>query len=162
MPLWATSTSFMSPFHEGYRPRPSTRSGLTSSPRFSSSLLSSSYPPTTPTLPFSAGNPLLWSSHWFFLNRKQKRILYVSVWARKRSFGSRRIPVNKEYFVFGNEPTYRLHASAAGRNGRIHQFSESDESDGSPVYMKFPSVKERFLGWEGAAGAGARALGLDD
>ncbi|KAJ3861624.1 Maf1 regulator-domain-containing protein [Lentinula novae-zelandiae] len=69
------------------------------------------------------GNTLLWSSHWFFLNRKQKRILYVTVWARKRSMDSMpETPVDEELF-----PT-------AG--------------------------KERFLGWEGAAGAGARALGL--
>ncbi|KAF5359243.1 hypothetical protein D9756_003151 [Leucocoprinus leucothites] len=30
---------------------------------------------------------LLWSSHWFFLNRKLKRILYISVWARSRGMG---------------------------------------------------------------------------
>ncbi|KAJ3573121.1 hypothetical protein NP233_g2636 [Leucocoprinus birnbaumii] len=30
---------------------------------------------------------LLWSSHWFFLNRKLRRILYVSVWARSRGMG---------------------------------------------------------------------------
>ncbi|KAF5341764.1 hypothetical protein D9611_001765 [Ephemerocybe angulata] len=30
---------------------------------------------------------LLWSSHWFFLNRKQKRILFVSVWARSKGIG---------------------------------------------------------------------------
>ncbi|KAF9523566.1 MAF1 protein [Crepidotus variabilis] len=30
---------------------------------------------------------LLWSSHWFFLNRKKKRILYVSVWARSTGIG---------------------------------------------------------------------------
>ncbi|KAE9403677.1 hypothetical protein BT96DRAFT_917427 [Gymnopus androsaceus JB14] len=110
---------------------------------------------------------LLWSSHWFFLNRKQKRILYVSVWARKRSLGSMlRSPIDEEYFVYGNEPTHRLYASA-GRSRPWRKFSESDESDGSPVSTKFPTTnagslteKERFLGWEGAAGAGARALGL--
>lgn len=30
---------------------------------------------------------LLWSSHWFFLNRKLRRILYISVWARSRGVG---------------------------------------------------------------------------
>ncbi|KAF8510789.1 Maf1 regulator-domain-containing protein [Gautieria morchelliformis] len=30
--------------------------------------------------------PLLWSSHWFFYNKKLKRILFVSVWARKKSW----------------------------------------------------------------------------
>ncbi|KAJ3991707.1 Maf1 regulator-domain-containing protein [Lentinula boryana] len=96
---------------------------------------------TNPISPFHesyrpGGNTLLWSSHWFFLNRKQKRILYVTVWARKRSLDSMPdTPVDEEYF-----------------------------SDGSPLAMRFPVAlpkgKERFLGWEGAAGAGARALGL--
>ncbi|KAF9446761.1 Maf1-domain-containing protein [Macrolepiota fuliginosa MF-IS2] len=30
---------------------------------------------------------LLWSSHWFFLNRKLRRVLYISVWARSRGMG---------------------------------------------------------------------------
>ncbi|KAH6913311.1 MAF1 protein [Coprinopsis sp. MPI-PUGE-AT-0042] len=30
---------------------------------------------------------LLWSSHWFFFNRKLKRILFVSVWARSKGVG---------------------------------------------------------------------------
>ncbi|KAF8515409.1 Maf1-domain-containing protein [Hysterangium stoloniferum] len=30
--------------------------------------------------------PLLWSSHWFFYNRKLKRILFISVWARKKAW----------------------------------------------------------------------------
>ena len=28
---------------------------------------------------------LLWSSHWFFHNKKQKRILFITIWAKKRS-----------------------------------------------------------------------------
>lgn len=27
---------------------------------------------------------LLWSSHWFFHNKKQKRILFITIWAKKR------------------------------------------------------------------------------
>ncbi|PCH42220.1 Maf1-domain-containing protein [Wolfiporia cocos MD-104 SS10] len=65
---------------------------------------------------------LLWSSHWFFLNRKLKRILYVNVWARSKGIRSF---VDDEMFV-----------------------SEEKVSG------------ERFLGWEGAVGAGARAMGL--
>ncbi|KIK63226.1 hypothetical protein GYMLUDRAFT_163310 [Collybiopsis luxurians FD-317 M1] len=89
--------------------------------------LSSSAHPISPFhesyRPPTGSDPLLWSSHWFFLNRKQKRILYVSVWARKRSLGSIfRNPLDDEYFVNAN--------------------------------------KERFVGWDGANGAGARALGL--
>ena len=63
---------------------------------------------------------LLWSSHWFFLNRKKKRVLFISCWARSRGIG-------------------RMYAS--------------DEED-SPV------SNERFTGWEGGAGLGARTLGL--
>ena len=52
--------------------------------------------------------PLLWSSHWFFYNRKLKRILFISVWARKKSwpvststleeFSGYRLPSNAETF----------------------------------------------------------------
>ncbi|KAF9818558.1 hypothetical protein IEO21_02663 [Rhodonia placenta] len=63
---------------------------------------------------------LLWSSHWFFLNRKLKRILLITTWARSKNVRSW---IDEEMFV--------------------------DEK-----------ATERFLGWEGAIGAGARALGL--
>lgn len=66
---------------------------------------------------------LLWSSHWFFLNRKLKRILFVSVWARSKGMGSWR---------------------------------DQDLLSSSPEKV----IGERFFGWEGAVGAGARALGL--
>ena len=70
---------------------------------------------------------LLWSSHWFFLNRKLKRILFISVWARSKS--------------------PRLWAD--------------DELSAEPFSMATgKSSTERFLGWEGAVGAGARAMGL--
>ncbi|KAJ3744250.1 Maf1 regulator-domain-containing protein [Lentinula detonsa] len=159
----ALSTNPISPFHESYRPLSPARPRLTARipPRSDSSF---SYPPMYSTSS-SGGNTLLWSSHWFFLNRKQKRILYVTVWARKRSLYSMPdTPVDEEYFVYGSEPTHQLYASLAGRNRRSRKFSDSDESDGSPLAMRFPVAlpkgKERFLGWEGAAGAGARALGL--
>ncbi|KAF7302965.1 Repressor of RNA polymerase III transcription MAF1 [Mycena kentingensis (nom. inval.)] len=64
---------------------------------------------------------LLWSSHWFFLNRKLKRILFISVWARSRGLSLSR-------------------PWTSGETGEL--------------------ASERFLGWEGSAGAGARALGL--
>jgi Maf1 regulator len=67
---------------------------------------------------------LLWSSHWFFLNRKLKRILFISVWARART---PRLWIDDEFTVG----------------------IASEKASG-----------ERFLGWEGAAGAGARAMGL--
>ncbi|KAF8737593.1 hypothetical protein AX14_012592 [Amanita brunnescens Koide BX004] len=67
---------------------------------------------------------LLWSSHWFFLNRRLKRILFVSVWARSKGIG------------------------------RSWMDDEFDTSITKGLHY------ERFLGWEGDVGAGARALGL--
>jgi hypothetical protein len=66
---------------------------------------------------------LLWSSHWFFLNRKQKRILFISIWSRTKSMSM--------------------------------SWTEEDS-----MSAELTTRPERFLGWEGAAGAGARAMGL--
>ena len=67
----------------------------------------------------------MWSSHWFFLNRKLKRILFISVCAKTKGG---------------------------------HQWTSDDEIlYGSPTKLR---SDERFVGWEGAAGAGARALGI--
>lgn len=63
---------------------------------------------------------LLWSSHWFFLNRKLKRILFITVWAHSKSLSMWTDEHDEEAKVIG----------------------------------------ERFFGWEGAVGAGARAMGL--
>ncbi|GJF00065.1 Maf1-domain-containing protein [Phanerochaete sordida] len=63
---------------------------------------------------------LLWSSHWFFLNRKLKRILFITVWARSK-----------------------------GLSAWTDEMEEEEKA-----------VGERFFGWEGAVGAGARAMGL--
>lgn len=79
-------------------------------------------PSSLQTVQFKRRGALLWSSHWFFLNRKQKRILFISVWARSKGIG--------RYYV---------------------------DDEASPVEMS----SERFMGWEGSAGAGARALGLN-
>lgn len=67
---------------------------------------------------------LLWSSHWFFHNRKLKRILFISVCARTKGG---------------------------------HQWT--DEDDGLYASNKLSS-NDIFEGWEGAAGAGARAMGI--
>ncbi|KLO09878.1 Maf1 regulator [Schizopora paradoxa] len=69
---------------------------------------------------------LLWSSHWFFLNRKMKRILFISICAQTKGG---------------------------------HQWT-SDEDDLSWSQSSSSTTHERFHGWEGAAGAGARAVGL--
>ena len=42
---------------------------------------------------------LLWSSHYFFLNRKKKRILYISVWARSSGIGRMYINNEDEYIL---------------------------------------------------------------
>ncbi|KAH7884638.1 Maf1 regulator-domain-containing protein [Phlebopus sp. FC_14] len=73
------------------------------------------------------GGALLWSSHWFFLNPKLKRILFISVWARTRS------------------------AARAW---------DDDEELAGFQDMGYGSSEERFFGWEGGVGAGARAMGL--
>jgi hypothetical protein len=76
---------------------------------------------------FKRRGALLWSSHWFFFNRKLKRVLFVSVWARSKGIG-------RSYYV--------------------------DDSDEYEMDSPSSPVSERFWGWEGATGAGARALGL--
>jgi hypothetical protein len=69
---------------------------------------------------------LLWSSHWFFLNRKLNRILFVTLWARSRSLSA--------------------------------TWADVDEDEGYGSMSD--KASERFMGWHGAVGAGARALGL--
>jgi hypothetical protein len=90
------------------------------------------------TLDFSGrrhSGALLWSSHWFFLNRKQKRILFISVWARSKGMGR---TLTYDDLDYGVQDIY----------GEFEPDSEEE------------SMPERFLGWEGGAGAGARAMGL--
>lgn len=68
---------------------------------------------------------LLWSSHWFFLNRKMKRILFISICAQTKGG---------------------------------HQWTSDEDDLWSSTTEKVSH--ERFHGWDGAAGAGARAIGL--
>lgn len=67
---------------------------------------------------------LLWSCHYFFYNRKLKRVLFITVWSRR--------PRSAEWM-------------------RDEDMLED---------ISYRSKDERFLGWEGAIGAGARAMGL--
>jgi len=76
---------------------------------------------------------LLWSSHWFFLNPKLKRILFISVWA---------------------------HTKNAQRRWDDEEWSEMVLDDESFSNTGPVPKKERFFGWEGGVGAGARAMGL--
>ncbi|KAI0071429.1 Maf1-domain-containing protein [Panus rudis PR-1116 ss-1] len=106
--------------HYGRR-RPTWSSGRNSSGTDDSD----DFPRTSsPHIRLKRRGALLWSSHWFFLNRKLKRILFITVWARTRGVSS-----------------------------------WMDEVDYS---MEMPEKvsEERFFGWDGAAGAGARAMGL--
>lgn len=105
----------------------------TSSP--TNTFSSSPHPPSSesplysPTSGGKCHSALLWSSHWFFLNRKLNRVLFVSVWARAKGLSR----------------------------------SWGDDGDFHARYSRMQSDKlhsERFHGWEGAQGAGARALGL--
>jgi hypothetical protein len=76
---------------------------------------------------------LLWSTHWFLLNRKLKRVVYITVWSRTR------LPVWGVDSEESEEGFDLLSASAE----------------------KTPALPgERFFGWAGAHGAGARAMGL--
>ncbi|KAF4571377.1 hypothetical protein EYR36_008706 [Pleurotus pulmonarius] len=106
--------------------RQSTRASLDESfPRHS---------PTSwfPQIRLKRRGALLWSSHWFFLNRKLKRIIFISVWARSRG---------------------------AGRS-----WMSDEDGFEAPLSISFDEdralSKERFVGWDGAAGLGARAMGL--
>ncbi|KAF7374963.1 Repressor of RNA polymerase III transcription MAF1 [Mycena sanguinolenta] len=90
-----------------------------------------------PLLRMKRRGVLLWSSHWFFLNRKLKRILFISVWSRTRSMG-RSWTSDEEFDILD------LEHGSLGSSGSEKELSS-----------------ERFFGWEGSAGAGARALGLE-
>lgn len=84
---------------------------------------------------------LLWSSHWFFLNPKLKRILFISVWAHTRRGWD-----DDEGSAFVGYGAQRYGGHTAEREKDTYGYREK-------------SV-ERFFGWEGGAGAGARALGI--
>ena len=56
--------------------------------------------PNLSSFRFKRRSALLWSSHWFFLNRKKKRILFVSVWARSTGLG-RMYTVDDDEFGMG-------------------------------------------------------------
>ncbi|KAF8072074.1 Maf1 regulator-domain-containing protein [Lyophyllum atratum] len=85
-------------------------------------------PLTSPRIRMKRRGALLWSSHWFFLNRKLKRILFITVWARTRGMSS--------------------------------SWSDDELFDYPVSSSKEIETSERFLGWEGGIGAGARAMGL--
>ncbi|KAG2071744.1 Maf1-domain-containing protein [Suillus decipiens] len=76
---------------------------------------------------------LLWSSHWFFLNPKLKRIVFISVWA---------------------------HTKNAHMRWDDEEWSEMEMDNESYSGVGSVPKNERFFGWEGSVGAGARAMGL--
>lgn len=99
---------------------------------YSSSKTSSPTSSTFVAHPTKRRGALLWSSHWFFLNRKLKRILFISVWAKTR--GMDRSELTDEFDI------------------------DIEDGYGSAPMEKLSN--ERFFGWEGGVGAGARAMGL--
>lgn len=86
---------------------------------------------------------LLWSSHWFFLNPKLKRILFISVWAHTRRGWDDEGDTTLDEAGYGARG---FRGYAAGYGKRAHGYREKSA--------------ERFFGWEGGVGAGARALGI--
>ncbi|KAF9036149.1 MAF1 protein [Panaeolus papilionaceus] len=102
-------------------PPPTPRAAINYS--FFDELALSGSSPTFSNLRFKRKGVLLWSSHWFFLNRKKKRILFVSVWSRSRGIG--------------------------------RMYTGDEEYD-----MDLSASSERFKGWEGSVGLGARAFGI--
>ncbi|KAL0071067.1 hypothetical protein AAF712_001625 [Marasmius tenuissimus] len=118
----------------------------------------------------SSRGALLWSSHWFFLNRKQKRILFISVWARSRGVG-------RASWDDGEEELEEVYPSSYGDDEDFADFDgdysvvvaddhivKVEDAEPSLAGNNTGSIgsmgKERFVGWEGGAGAGARAIGL--
>ncbi|CAG8682663.1 1608_t:CDS:1, partial [Acaulospora colombiana] len=81
---------------------------------------------------------LLWSNHWFFVNRKQKRVLFISIWATTRGYGFSPSGASGVKSSVDGSYSTGLRSSGGGSGGAL----------GS----------ERFLGWQGAQGAGARAF----
>ena len=77
---------------------------------------------------------LLWSNHWFLVNRKLKRVLFISIWAKSRGYGF--------------SPSSNSGTSAVGPSTTLPMNQNGAKSIGS----------ERFVGWQGAQGAGARAF----
>lgn len=129
-----------------HRPSYHSPAGLAIPPKRTWSYSSSTA--NSPTSPVSYNRPyspvrsskrrgaLLWSSHWFFLNRKLKRILFISVWAKTRGM------------------------DRSWSSDQTEEGFELDEGYGS-VPSSDKLSNERFLGWEGGVGAGARAMGLN-
>ncbi|KAG8858998.1 hypothetical protein FRB91_008964 [Serendipita sp. 411] len=77
---------------------------------------------------------LLWSNHWFFVNRKLKRVLFISIWAKSRGYG---FSPSSSSMTAGAS---LIGGTKTGMNGGLN------------------TVSERFVGWQGSQGAGARAF----
>jgi len=79
---------------------------------------------------FRLRGSLLWSNHWFLVNRKLKRVLFISIWAKSRGYG------------------FSPSSNGTGTGGGLKQGGGWGTSIGL----------ERFIGWQGAQGTGARAF----
>ncbi|KAG8798628.1 hypothetical protein FRC17_007370, partial [Serendipita sp. 399] len=87
---------------------------------------------------------LLWSNHWFFVNRKSKRVLFISIWAKSRGYGfspsSSSMAGAGLGLGFGGGGGTKTGTNGGGGGGGLNVASE------------------RFVGWQGSQGAGARAF----
>jgi hypothetical protein len=92
-------------------------------------------PPVRHQRPHRTRGALLWSSHWFFFNRKLKRIIYITLWSRT------------------SRPRWRTDSGSSNEsNDWSNDLVSSSSSSSVP--------KERFHAWSDSTGAGARAMGL--
>ena len=98
---------------------------------------------------------MLWSSHWFFHNKKMKRILFVSVWAR--THGGRIWTTEEEDGEKFGGYRYKSEYSVDGLDGEL---GKVDHDGVGGRKRRTGKREERFVGWEGAEGAGARAMGI--
>jgi len=74
--------------------------------------------PISTSLRFKRRGALLWSSHWFFLNRKRKRILFVSVWARSRGIGRMYTSEDEEYDISSSNERFAAWEGGIGLGAR--------------------------------------------
>jgi hypothetical protein len=93
------------------KPRPDLRASITMPKDLADSTHSDE---VTSSLYHRRRGALLWSSHWFFLNRKLRRILYITVWARSRGMGQSWYEDEYEVGSLSNSLSERFNAWTGG------------------------------------------------
>lgn len=96
---------------------------------------------------------LLWSNHWFFVNRKQKRVLFISIWAKSRAHG---FSPSSNRGMMKHGPSS---LDARGGGGGSTCGGTGGETTTTTTTTTGSGIGgERFIGWQGGHGAGARAF----